>query len=100
MYMECFSGINFGTLEGVDADGRHWKFEGQIFDGQPEGGGLMTWDNGDSYEGDFHLGERHGNGVFNSKNGTIYKGNNKQYKYCLIRFNLVELKRNIQQMVT
>ena len=69
-----FQGINFGILEGVEEDGRHWKFEGQIFDEQPEGGGQMTWDNGDSYEGDFHVGLRHGNGVFNFKNGTIYKG--------------------------
>ena len=73
--IESLSGINFGALEGVDADGRHWKFEGQIFDGKPEGGGLMIWDNGDTYEGDFHVGDRHGNGVFNFKNGTIYKGN-------------------------
>ncbi len=58
----------------MDEDGRHWKFEGQIFDDQPEGGGQMTWDNGDSYEGDFHVGLRHGNGVFTFKNGTIYKG--------------------------
>ncbi len=58
----------------MDDDGRHWKFEGQIFDELPEGGGHMTWDNGDSYEGDFHVGLRHGNGVLTFKNGTIYKG--------------------------
>jgi hypothetical protein len=47
-------------------------YEGEIVDGEPQGFGILTFNNGDKYTGDFENNWFHGVGLFEWSNGDVY----------------------------
>lgn len=52
-------------------------YEGNFTNNQPNGKGVLVYDNGDKYEGDFLNGQRHGKGVLYFADKQIYEGDFK-----------------------
>jgi hypothetical protein len=50
------------------------SYSGEAVRGEPEGSGVLRFDNGDRYEGDFEDGFPEGTGEYRWKNGDLYGG--------------------------
>ena len=53
---------------------RPGEYEGDIVDGQYQGKGKLTWEDGSYYEGEFYAGEFAGWGEMHYIDGSVYKG--------------------------
>ena len=52
----------------------HAKYEGEIENGQPNGQGKWSLQNGNKYEGEWKEGKSHGQGTLTQKNGKYVGG--------------------------
>lgn len=57
---KCKNGLASGRGTAVGAD----RYEGQFTKGLPDGKGIYTWANGDTYDGEWVNGQRHGIGKY------------------------------------
>ena len=64
-------------------------YDGELFDGKPDGYGIREFKNGDKYEGTFKDGNIDGKGKFISKDGEVYDGefkDNKHFGFGILTF--------------
>ena len=72
----------FGSMEWFESgdEEKHYKFEGEIENGKPNGWGIFTYPSGNIYKGNFKEGKFHGQGTFTSIDGKKGVGEFKENK--------------------
>jgi hypothetical protein len=76
----CISG-NCTDGQGLFAYPDGSRYEGQFYDGKPEGWGTFYDVNGDQFTGSFQAGYRHGNGKLHREDGRVITGEWRHGEY-------------------
>jgi hypothetical protein len=60
--------------EGTTPSGEKWRYYGDLVDGEKEGNGQLSWEDGAFYSGEFKNDLPHGKGIYIWPNGDVYDG--------------------------